>query len=228
MRSLTETKHIFPFALLIMGLIVFGFFVLGQTGLLRLALSSDQSMLSWIIVALYFLASAYWLRVAWQLDLESCTRVKLSSAGSYVLAVENEDLITLANSELAILVKNKTAASAQTLERYAETLENRHASGRFVADLLLKLGLMGTIIGFILMLSPVGETKEFDPSLAQQLLSKMSGGMAVALYTTLAGLVTSSLLKIQYYFLDSVLVVHIGQISKDLQGIVKASAHTTE
>ena len=80
--------------------------------------------------------------------------------------------------------------------------------GQFLADLLLKLGLLGTIIGFILMLTPIGEIKEFDPSLIQQLLSTMSGGMAVALYTTLAGLLTSSLLKVQCYFLDSVLVSH--------------------
>ena len=33
-------------------------------------------------------------------------------------------------------------------------------------------------------------------------LSTMSGGMAVALFTTLAGLVGGTLLKLQYYFLD--------------------------
>ncbi len=31
----------------------------------------------------------------------------------------------------------------------------------------------------------------------------MSGGMAVALYTTLAGLITSTLLKLQYHILDA-------------------------
>ena len=72
------------------------------------------------------------------------------------------------------------------------------------------------IIGFILMLTPIGEIKEFDPSLIQQLLSTMSGGMAVALYTTLAGLLTSSLLKVQYHFLDSVLVSHVNQLTKKL------------
>ena len=53
------------------------------------------------------------------------------------------------------------------------------------------------------MLMPVGNIEEFDPSLMQQLLSAMSGGMAVALYTTLAGLVTSTLLKLQYHMLDA-------------------------
>ena len=72
-----------------------------------------------------------------------------------------------------------------------------------IVDILLKLGLTGTVIGFILMLLPIGEIKDFDPQIIQQLLSKMSGGMAVALYTTLTGLVTSTLLKLQYFLLDS-------------------------
>jgi biopolymer transport protein ExbB/TolQ len=37
----------------------------------------------------------------------------------------------------------------------------------------------------------------------RELLAAMSSGMAVALYTTLAGLVTSTLLKLQYHVLDA-------------------------
>ena len=37
----------------------------------------------------------------------------------------------------------------------------------------------------------------------QSLLTAMSGGMAVALYTTLTGLITSTLLKLQYHVLDA-------------------------
>ena len=55
-------------------------------------------------------------------------------------------------------------------------------------DILLKLGLTGTVIGFILMLLPIGEIRDFDPQVLQQLLATMSGGMAVALYTTLQAL----------------------------------------
>ena len=63
------------------------------------------------------------------------------------------------------------------------------------------------------MLLPIGEIKQFDPALMQQLLAAMSGGMAVALYTTLAGLVTSTLLKLQYYLLDSALANLINRLS---------------
>ena len=89
------------------------------------------------------------------------------------------------------------------LTAFGDELANRHAIGHFVSDVLLKLGLLGTVVGFILMLLPVGEIEDFDPSMMQQLLSAMSGGMAVALYTTIAGLVTSTLLKLQYHVVDT-------------------------
>ena len=58
--------------------------------------------------------------------------------------------------------------------------------------------------------------KDFDPKVLQQLLAQMSGGMAVALYTTLTGLVTSLLLKFQYYLLDSSLSRLINAIYSDV------------
>jgi biopolymer transport protein ExbB/TolQ len=84
-----------------------------------------------------------------------------------------------------------------------DELSNRHSIGYLIVDILLKLGLTGTVIGFILMLLPIGEIRDFDPQILQKLLSTMSGGMAVALYTTLTGLITSMLLKFQYFLLDS-------------------------
>jgi len=51
------------------------------------------------------------------------------------------------------------------LDTIGDELTNTHAAGHFVADLLLKLGLTGTVIGFILMLLPIGEIDQFDPSL---------------------------------------------------------------
>ena len=63
-------EHLFFSALIVTGLISFGFFVLANTGLLQLALSSDRSMISWLILALYSLATAHWLFRARELDQE--------------------------------------------------------------------------------------------------------------------------------------------------------------
>ena len=73
--------------------------------------------------------------------------------------------------------------------------------GWFAADGVLKIGLLGTIIGFILMLTPIANLVSFDPASLQKALGDMSGGMAVALYTTLAGLIANIVLRFQFQFL---------------------------
>ena len=67
---------------------------------------------------------------------------------------------------------------------------------------MVKLGLLGTIIGFVLMLGTVSNITDFDLSTVQKILSHMSAGMGTALYTTYAGLVCSILAGVQYHMLD--------------------------
>jgi biopolymer transport protein ExbB/TolQ len=67
----------------------------------------------------------------------------------------------------------------------------------------MKLGLLGTIIGFIIMLAPIAGLDAGNRALMKSSIGLMSDGMAVAMYTTLAGLVGSILVKIQYYALDA-------------------------
>ncbi len=200
--------NVFFSALIVLGLICFGFFILANTGLLQLALTSDRSMISWLILALYSAATLQWLLRARALDQE----LVLSRAA----AGEDAHGITPTGNSYVSRILNATASTLperqQLIETLGDELGNKHAAGHFVADLLLKLGLTGTVIGFILMLLPIGEIEQFDPSLMQQLLAAMSGGMAVALYTTLAGLVTSTLLKMQYYLLDSALAKLINRL----------------
>jgi biopolymer transport protein ExbB/TolQ len=66
----------------------------------------------------------------------------------------------------------------------------------------MKLGLLGTIIGFIMMLAPIAGLDPNDRGAIRSSMNLMSDGMAVAMYTTLAGLVGSILVRIQYYMLD--------------------------
>jgi hypothetical protein len=72
--------------------------------------------------------------------------------------------------------------------------------GWFVSDMLLTLGMIGTVAGFIYMLS--SSFSEMDPQNVismQGVLAKMGAGMSTALYTTAAGLVCSLLLKLQVF-----------------------------
>lgn len=80
-------------------------------------------------------------------------------------------------------------------------------TAKFVANQLVKLGLIGTVIGFIMMLAKMSGDFSFATSEeAAPLLGGMAAGMTAALYTTLMGLVCSGLLQVQLRYLDIVLL----------------------
>ena len=85
-------------------------------------------------------------------------------------------------------------------------------NGFFVADVLLKLGIVGTVIGFIIMLSSLSTIDEMNLSKMNNLLLSMSGGMKVALYTTLTGLIGSVLLSIQYNYFENKINILINKV----------------
>ena len=69
---------------------------------------------------------------------------------------------------------------------------NESEVGWFVADKLMALGMIGTVIGFIYTLQSVFVGLDTSSTEAmQQALSSMSTGMSTALYTTASGLICS-------------------------------------
>ena len=66
-------------------------------------------------------------------------------------------------------------------------LASRIAPIRHVANSLVLLGLIGTVIGFIIALSGVRPEVASDVSAIGPMVSTLIGGMSVALYTTLVG-----------------------------------------
>lgn len=70
--------------------------------------------------------------------------------------------------------------------------------GWFITELLLAMGMIGTVVGFILMLGGSFESLNVsDSNSVKQALTDMALGMSTALYTTLVGLTCSQLLKVQ-------------------------------
>lgn len=197
-----KNNHLTLRALIITFLIAFGFYLLAEFGLLQEGLTVDQSHISSVILGIYLLATLHWLWLARSLSEERKVLSEVEAA-----AMEKKPLRGAAQGHVGFFLdrvrENQESDHSVLLEALGDELSNRHALGHFVSDLLLKLGLVGTVVGFILMLIPVGEMDSFDPKFMQGLLAAMSGGMSVALYTTLAGLVTSTLLKAQYHLLDS-------------------------
>ena len=194
-------------ALIILGLIGFAFFIAADQGLIQLALDSDRSRISYVILGLYLLASGHWLYLAHRLGRERAALVSLDAAltqPSRETGWEERVPDGMVGQFVRNLVRKGEGDQAGVLvAALGDELANGHALGHFVSDALLRLGLLGTIVGFIFMLLPIGEMEGFDAGMMQGLLTAMSGGMAVALYTTLTGLITSTLLKLQYHVLDA-------------------------
>ena len=75
----------------------------------------------------------------------------------------------------------------------------------FVSDVVLTLGMLGTIIGFMIMLQGTFSSIEFNDANSIRLaLSSMSQGLFTALNTTLVGLVSSIILKVQLVVYENV------------------------
>ena len=187
-------------ASLVLSLIIFSFYLLFQLDLIELIINSDRSKISLIILVIYLLATLHWFYIAITLDKE-------------ISSIDKPEKDTLIGRYL--IKRNELEKTPSLYNLLEDELSDRHSIGYLIVDILLKLGLTGTVIGFILMLLPIGEIKDFDPQILQKLLSTMSGGMAVALYTTLTGLVTSMLLKFQYFLLDSSLSQSLNHLNSE-------------
>ena len=77
--------------------------------------------------------------------------------------------------------------------------------GWFLSDILLSMGMVGTVIGFIAMLTGFFDLDFADPASVQSLIGNLGYGMSTALTTTLVGLVCSILLKLQFFMLEKVI-----------------------
>lgn len=205
--------------LIFSGLLAAGIWVAYAKGLIGLMIASDRSSLSAVILAFFLLFSAIAGWRAWRLGRELQATFDLSQrargpatilelTGQSVIRVAGaSETTSIAHQHLAFLAEKYRHQGSITgqdllLDRLEVSLRRGHQTGWFVADLMIRLGLLGTVIGFIFMLSSIATVENVDLHTMQQLLSNMSGGMRIALYTTLAGLSAGILLGFQYQLLD--------------------------
>lgn len=189
--------------LVITGAILFGFFLLWRFKFLALILESDQTRLSIMIVGLFAFTSLY-LGIS---SLRLCRYKKIllnwiSGSGLHPPSDLESEWI---REHLLLSQQSQTndGIHAEALHaRLVEKVHRGHNLGWFAVDFLIRLGLIGTVIGFILMLSTVYTLQNEEVSALQELLSSMGAGMQVALYTTLTGISASLLLSIYCKVLD--------------------------
>jgi hypothetical protein len=200
------------------GLCAFAAVLLWQYGLLHLMVASDRTYISSIICVLYLGGSLHCLwrtrAIAREADASReaalmLANINLSATADAAASWRNALPPGLVSDHIRnLVVKAETQQSGRLdqtllLRSLADRLRGSNGFGAFASDTLMKLGLLGTIIGFIIMLAPIAGLDATDRAMMKSSMGLMSDGMAIAMYTTLAGLVGSILLKIQYYMLDA-------------------------
>lgn len=222
---MSETAHNFLLRWLIfIGVIVTAAAVAWHQELFALLLENDPSRIS-IVILLAFVSMtghAGWriAELTRQLGAAHAARRLLEADGTAVLRLEGGTPTLGSGRRIPVgwlaghiaqllrkFARGGTAPRApaersQLLDALSQRVRGPQQFGWLVADLMIKLGLLGTVIGFILMLGAVTDVEQLDVALIQQLLTKMSGGMRVALFTTVCGLVAGTLLGIQYHLAD--------------------------
>jgi hypothetical protein len=203
------------FWMIFTGLSIFAAVLLWRFGLIRLMLTSDRTYISTVIAVLYVVTCAHCFLRTRAIAREGaaarrCRAVLAAPGGSKALETGATSLPRgLVRDHIESLVTKAAAQDYRPVDQtlllrtLADRLRGSNGFGAFVSDTLMKLGLLGTIIGFIIMLAPIAGLDAADKVAMRSSMGLMSDGMAVAMYTTLAGLVGSILVRIQYYMLDA-------------------------
>lgn len=186
-------------------------YVLYDLGVIAFVIATDSTYISLLILLLFTLCSLFiayrnW-RIAKEYEVndwlnERCKKGQDRYDLICLLSILNARNTHTANY-LLFLLQNKTDVDiSQRAELYAEALAGPHKIGWFVSGVLIKLGLLGTVIGFVIMLGTVANLEQLDISGVKQLMQQMTQGMGIAMYTTMTGLIASLLLSLQCLMLE--------------------------
>ena len=207
--------------LIVTVLVMLGLAVLWQLGFLHTVLESDHTRISLLILAIFAITSLHCLfqsiDISRELVAARKARAAIEAESAAGFRLLGDRVLTGAGTVLepgvlarhvASLVRKSELGGPGRLDQtlllrnVADKLRSREKLGLFVSEGLLRLALLGTAIGFILMLIPIAGLTSFDAETLRTALSGMTGGMAVALNVTVAGIATALVLKFQYFQLD--------------------------
>jgi MotA/TolQ/ExbB proton channel family len=207
---------------LMVALITVGAVVSYDYGLLTYLYTADRSKITVLITVLFLAFSAHCLWILVELsreyrralqvkaDLSTALRLpKLKNGGGLV-----DRYITdvIRSREHPSEVEGNAHLLMMSL---SASFRRRTKIGSYGTDLLYKLGMLGTMVGFVMMLNSMGDLSNFDVETLRGALQKMIAGMAVSLLTTIAGLIGGILLRLEYNIADA-LVTDISQTTVSL------------
>jgi MotA/TolQ/ExbB proton channel family protein len=229
-----ETRDFVPFLrwLLVNSLAVVAFLALWRFGLVQTMLATERTYISLLILTLLVITVGHCLvqTIFVSRELVAARKAEaIIAEGAAGFAVARGRVATgdgrmlepsLLSRHIANLVAKSRAQGGRTVDQtlllrsLADQLRAREKLGWFVAEALLRLALLGTAIGFILMLIPIAQLSSFEVETLRKALAGMSGGMAIALNVTVTGIASALLLKVEYYFLNQAIAELFAKITE--------------
>lgn len=164
-------------------------------GWLDTVVEADPTRLTLVIVAVFLGGMALAAHRLWRLDQEI--------EGIHSFAPPPDSWARRYRDEVRYRSSGSRSLAASTLRIRAT---DYIAVIRHVAASLVLLGLIGTVVGFIVALSGVDPEKAADVSSMTPMVATLIQGMSVALYTTLAGAVANLWLMVNYRLVASTTV----------------------
>ena len=131
-------------------------------------------------------------------------------AGSYYLNIvrfvlENDPTyITVGIAILFVLTTLWIGLLSWRSQNGAKLNENDTMPTWFIADAVMSIGMVGTLLGFLIVLTSAFENVDTsDTQAMQDVIGQLASGMGTALLTSLMGLISSVILKFQLVMLES-------------------------
>jgi hypothetical protein len=202
---------------LFIALIAIGAVVSYDYGLLTYLFAADRSRITVLIAVLFVAFSGHclWILVELSREYRSALAWKERLAAS-ARAPAPPRSPGLVDGFVADVIRSREHPSEVEgnahllMMSLGASFRRRTRIGTYGTDLLYKLGMLGTMVGFVMMLNSMGDLANFDVETLRGALQQMIAGMAVSLLTTIAGLIGGILLRVQYNIADA-LVTDISQ-----------------
>jgi hypothetical protein len=188
----------------------FAVFVAIKTGGLAFVIENDSTFISSAIMLFFVSSSLYCGRRAFRLSRELIAVQLGAKETSFHGAHLKVDLPNNAHQIAATTWSGGVLAKAETSKEERETLiqalEEKilgpHDVGWFITESLTKLGLLGTVIGFLIMLTALIGSNQLELSAMQMILRDMASGMGIKIIATVVGLLCNMVLALQWLLLD--------------------------
>lgn len=193
-----------------MGLLVFGAVLMWQHGIWHRLVQADPTGLTLAIVLLFVLCSLWAGHRSWLLGQQwQALHSRTGWAADYLQARHHPD------TDNAVL-----------LQVLSDRAHGPHEMAWWFNGIQLKLGLLGKVIGFSILALELGRMDGFDPQQSAQMLKSLTGGLGIALLTTITGLSGNILLGLQLMRIDRFADTLVAEILQ--RGEAAASQTPTE